>query len=65
MLAQSSNFYSRALCEEKTWRVLTAISALPDRNTCAGAKKGGTGPDVTTQNQNPKKDTNEQTNENI
>ena len=39
MLTQSSNFYSRAVCEEKIWRVLTAISALPDGNTFVQAPK--------------------------
>jgi hypothetical protein len=39
MLTQSSNFYSHAVCEEKIWRVLTAISALPDGNTFVQAPK--------------------------
>jgi hypothetical protein len=36
MLTQAGDFLQHALCEEKTWRVLTAISALPDRNGFAG-----------------------------
>jgi hypothetical protein len=40
MLAQSRHFYSRTVREIKTWRVLTAISALPDGNTFVqGPKK--------------------------
>jgi hypothetical protein len=33
MLTQSRHFYSHTVCEIKTWRVLTAISALPDGKT--------------------------------
>jgi len=39
MLAQSRHFYSRTVRQIKTWRVLTAISALPDGKTFVRVSK--------------------------
>jgi hypothetical protein len=57
MLAQSRHFYSRTVREIKTWRVLTAISALPDGNTFVqGPKKEPLARMYEYKHQNPKKE---------